>query len=290
MADTSTTPTPTKAIPISAPALDVPASLAAAAALPGSTALVATVALPVTAALPVTPALPVTRATPARSAVRSDTVSSDAFLNDAVPYATSYGRPGQWLRAQFEARVCRLGLMDSDPDAAPRDIRHLLSSAAAEENVAAVLASLGRSYTVWHDVVSDAAHPSRKLDHVVLGPTGLYALLSDDWGGSVRLSKGELRGPGLVRGEKPMRTLSRRARAFARDTGVRFSALMMVVPDEAVTAPLTVVRRGRNCPTLLVRRSWLPDVVRSKMSGLPVTPPDALDAAHAHLRETVHFV
>jgi molecular chaperone DnaJ len=255
MADTSTTPTPTKAIPIS-----------------GS-------------ALPLTPTLPVSLVAPSMVADRRTEVPPNA-----LPAAISYGRPGQWLRAQFEAHAGRLGVLDSDPDAAPRDIRHLLSSAAAEENVAAVLASLGRSYTVWHNVVSDAAHPSRKLDHIVLGPTGLYALLSDDWGTSVRLSKGELRGPGLVRGEKPIRTLSRRARAFARDTGVRFSALMMVVPDDAVTAPLTVVRRGRNCPTLLVRRSWLPDVVRSKMSGIAPTPPDALDEAHAHLRETVRFV
>jgi molecular chaperone DnaJ len=124
----------------------------------------------------------------------------------------------------------------------------------------------------------------------VLGPTGLYALRSDDWGGSVRLSKGELRGPGLARGEKPIRALSHRARSFARDTGVHFSALMMVVPDDAVTAPLTIVRRGRLCPTLLVRRSWVPQVVRSKMSGVAVSTPEALDDARNQLQGTVHFV
>jgi molecular chaperone DnaJ len=253
MADTSTTPTPTKAIPI------------------------VTSALPATSE---TPALPSGRRSETRSEVRVE----------PLPSAVSYGCPGSWLRTQFQTRAGRLGVLDSDPDAAPRHIRRLLSSAAAEENVAAVLASLGRSYTVWHDVVSDAAHPSRKLDHIVLGPTGLYALRSDDWGASVRLSKGELRGPGLSRGEKPIRTLSRRARAFARDTGVRFSALMMVVPDDAVTAPLTVVRRGRRCPTLLVRRSWLPDVVRSKMSGMAVVSPDELNDAHARLTQSVHFV
>ncbi len=65
---------------------------------------------------------------------------------------------------------------------------------------------------------------------------------------------------------------------------------MMVVPDDAVTAPMTVVRRGRLCPTLLVRRSWLPEVVRSKMSGMAITTPEALDDARTQLQESVRFV
>jgi molecular chaperone DnaJ len=249
MADISTTPTPTKAIPLPATA---PAANSGA---------------------------------PGIGAIRSARPASSS-----LPPALSYGRPGQWLRDQYDAHARRLGIAGTDRDAAPRDIRHLLSAAAAEESVAAVLASLGQEYTVWHNVATDVAHPDRKLDHVVLGPTGLYALRSDDWGASVRLTKGELRGNALGRGEKPIRSLSRRARLFARDTGIRFSALMMVVPDDAVTAPMTVVRRGRLCPTLLVRRSWLPEVVRSKMSGMAITSPEALDDARTQLQESVRFV
>jgi hypothetical protein len=259
MADTSASPTPTKAIPIVAPiaALLSPAAPAAAMASP---------------------------------AIASPTIASPAIAPLPITSALSFGRPGHWLRTQSDERARRLGMASIDPDAAPRVIRRLLNTATAAENVARTLETLGRSYTVWHDVTADTAHPDRKLDHIVLGPTGLYALRSHDWGAAVRLSKGELHGEGLGRGEKPIRALSRRARAFARDTGVRFSALMIVVPDDAVTAPLTVVRRGRMCPTLLVRRSWLPDVVKSRMSGVSLTAPDALADARIHLQETVHFV
>ncbi len=42
-------------------------------------------------------------------------------------------------------------------------------------------------YTVWHDVFADrdGRDPEQKLDHLVLGPSGLYALLSEDFGGPV---------------------------------------------------------------------------------------------------------
>ena len=42
---------------------------------------------------------------------------------------------------------------------APRDIRHVLADALAEEATARSLATLGIAYTVWHDIATDAAGP-----------------------------------------------------------------------------------------------------------------------------------
>ena len=85
---------------------------------------------------------------------------------------------------------------------APRDIRHVLADALAEEATARELGQLGIAFTLWHDVAT-SADPDDKVDHVVLGPSGLYSLLSEDWGGPVRVRKGELVGETLEHGEHP---------------------------------------------------------------------------------------
>jgi hypothetical protein len=152
MADTSTSPTPTKAIPIVTPVASLLTPIAS----------VPTVAPTATTPLATTPLA----------------VAPPATTPLAIASALSFGRPGHWLRTQSDDRARRLGMASIDPDAAPRVIRRLLNTATAAENVARTLETLGRSYTVWHDVTTNTAHPDRKLDHIVLGPTGLYALRS----------------------------------------------------------------------------------------------------------------
>ena len=81
-------------------------------------------------------------------------------------------------------------------------IRHTLADALAEESTARTLAALGIGYTVWHDVSTGA--PELKVDHVVLRPSGLFAMLSEDFGGPVRVRRGELIGDGV---DRPMHEL-----------------------------------------------------------------------------------
>ena len=161
---------------------------------------------------------------------------------------------------------------------APREVRHLLAAAVAEEDTARVLSTLGIGFTVWHDVRTDAAGPSAglvrgrddrgKLDHIVLGPTGLWAMLSEDWGEPVKTKRGELIGPALAPGERPVHELSVRARAFARAARVKFSALVVVVPDGA--SPEDVIDLGsvRGAQALLVQRPRLVDLVRTGLPGV----------------------
>src|SRR5690606_32915454 len=93
---------------------------------------------------------------------------------------------------------------------APRGIRRLLAEAIAEESTARAVSSLGIGYTIWNDVAtSSPAHGDTKIDHIVLGPAGLFAIRSQDWGSEVRVRRGELVGEGLAEGERPFRELSR---------------------------------------------------------------------------------
>ena len=167
---------------------------------------------------------------------------------DSRPLARSYGHPGGLTRELYLARMREWvgrGVEVPDPydpelvRRAPRDIRHILADALTEEATARALSTLGIAYTVWHDVATDAAGPGLppKLDHLVLGPTGLFAIQSEDWGGPVAMKRGELVGEALA-GERPFRALAARAKAIGRAARVKPTALVIVVPDEYAAEPL----------------------------------------------------
>jgi hypothetical protein len=172
---------------------------------------------------------------------------------------------------------------------APREIRHVLADALAEEATARSLSELGIAFTVWHDVATPQG-PEHKVDHVVLGPTGLFALLSEDWGGPVRIRKGELIGATLAPDEHPLRSLGERARSIGRAARVRFDALVIVVPDDATDAGLTLVGRMRGVPTALVQRSRLPELMRDGLPGTPAVGGSELFELRTRLQSTIRFV
>ncbi|HWH27093.1 MAG TPA: DnaJ domain-containing protein [Pseudolysinimonas sp.] len=217
---------------------------------------------------------------------------------DSRPTARSHGHPGGWYREQYlhELRewVGR-GVEVADPydpvllRGAPRNVRHLLAAAVAEEDTARELATLGIGFTVWHDVRTDA-RPSGsavdrhdpqggggKLDHIVLGPTGLWALLSEDWGEGVKTKRGEIIGAALAPGERPVHELGLRARAFSRLARVSFSALVVVVPDGASAEGVEVMGRTRGAPTLLVQRPRLIDLLRQGVPGVGIGGTDLFE-------------
>ncbi len=122
-------------------------------------------------------------------------------------------------------------------------------------------------YTVWHDVFADrdGRDPEQKLDHLVLGPSGLYALLSEDFGGRVGVRRGEITGPHVI--GSPVTELVSRARVIARAAGVRFSGAMVVLPDDAVLDAITELGKVRGTPVALVTRSALTTLLRRGITG-----------------------
>jgi hypothetical protein len=217
---------------------------------------------------------------------------------DTRPSARSYGHPGGWRRERYLALIREwVGRGPEIPNPydpllvrrAPREIRHVLADALAEEETARSLAALGIAFTVWHDVATPGG-PDEKIDHVVLGPSGLFALLSEDWCGPVKVKKGELIGEAIPAGEHPLHSLASRARSVSRAARVRFDAVVIVVPDEATDAGLTLIGRMRGVPTALVQSSRLAELMRNGLPGTPAIGGGELFEIRTRLQSTIRFV
>ena len=191
---------------------------------------------------------------------------------DTRPRARSYGHPGGWRRERYlqlmREWVGRGVALDDpyDPSlvrSAPRDIRRILADAIAEENTARTLAELGIGFTIWHDVATYSAEA--KIDHVALGPTGLFALLSEDFGGQVR------------------------AKALTRAMRVKFSSLVIVLPDDALDSPLVDLGRVRGAVAVAVRQSHLGALMRDGAPGTTTVGGNELFDVRTRLQNGIRF-
>jgi hypothetical protein len=192
---------------------------------------------------------------------------------DTRPSTRSYGHPGGWRRERYLDQLREWvgrGVTVDDPydpvlvRSAPREIRRTLADALAEEATARTLNTLGIGFTAWHDVATEDSE--RKIDHIVLGPTGLFAMLSEDFGGPVRVRRGELIGDALA-GEQPVHELAARARSLSRSLRVHFTALVIVLPDAAIEEPVTELGKVRGTPALAVQQSYLGMLLRQGLDG-----------------------
>lgn len=215
---------------------------------------------------------------------------------DTRPRARSFGQPGGWRRERYLDLMrewAGRGVELSDPydpalvRTAPRDIRRLLADALAEEATARAVAELGMGYTVWHDVAADVRAPDAKLDHVVLGPSGLYAILSEDAGGPVRTRRGEIIGEGVA--GTPVATLVLAARALGRAARVKFSGAVVVLPDDDVTVVIEELGRVKGLPVAVVARSALTTVLRRGLTGAREIGGNELFDVRTRLQQAVRF-
>ena len=207
--------------------------------------------------------------------------------------ARAYGHPGGFARERFLTLMrewAGRGAEPTDPydpalvRSAPRELRHLLAKALAEEATARAVSSLGIGYTIW----SGVATRHGTLDHAVLGPAGLFALTSEDWGGQVRLVRGELVGDGIAAEDAPVRALVRKARSLGRSSSVRFTATIVVVPDDDLNEPISYI--GKKHEGAVIRLSALPMVLRDGLgAGQRLSIEDVFDV-RTRLQQSVNFV
>lgn len=188
-----------------------------------------------------------------------------------------HGYPGRSYREQYLELLHEWVGIDVDiPDpydpklvrSTPREIRYPLASAIAEEDTGVVLAGLGIGFTVWNSVRTGPQGAAGKIDHIVLGPTGLWALQSEDWGASVAARGGDVVGLDIHPDERPMHQLAARARDFERQAKVRFSALAVIIPDDTSPEGVATVGTIRGVPTLLVQRPRLANLIRAREPGV----------------------
>jgi hypothetical protein len=216
---------------------------------------------------------------------------------DSRPKARSYGHPGGWRRERYLTLMREWaghGVELPDPydpalvRSAPLEIRRLLADALAEEATASIVSELGMGFTVWHDVVAgpDAAD---KLDHVILSPSGLYGVVSEDFAESARFRRGEIIGKN-VDGRAPVATLLARMRVIARAAKVRFGGAIVVLPDDDLDQAVTSLGKVRGVPVVVVRRSALAMVLRQGVPGARDIGGNELFDVRTRLQQTVRFV
>jgi curved DNA-binding protein CbpA len=214
---------------------------------------------------------------------------------DTRPKARAYGHPGGWRRERYLLLMrewAGRGAEIDDPydpalvTSAPRELRRILADALAEEATARILSDLGIGFTVWHDVATYSSED--KIDHVVLGPTGLFALLSEDYGGAVSSKRGELIGD-VLGGYQPAHELATRATALSREARVSFSALVIVLPDDALASPYLELGKRRGASVIAVRRSSLAPLLRDGPPGGPAVGGTELFELRTRLQQRVRF-
>ncbi|MFD5225958.1 J domain-containing protein [Microbacterium sp. NPDC058342] len=199
------------------------------------------------------------------------------------PRTRSYGQAGGWRRMRYRRMLTdHLGRSATDGEAydpavvrsAPWEVRRMLADALAEEATAAAIDDLGIGFTAWHGV---ACGQDAVLDHVVLGPAGLYGLVSEDFGDSVRFRQGEAIGS-TVGGSTPVADLVARVRSISRTARVRFAGAVLILPDEDLDEPAVVLGSVRGLPVVVVRRSALRPLLRGGIPGArPLGVTEAFD-------------
>ena len=216
---------------------------------------------------------------------------------DTRPRARSYGQPGGWRRERYLTLIrewAGIGAEVPDPydpalvRQAPRELRRLLADALAEEATARTVADLGMGFTVWHDVAT-GADPEDKLDHVVLSPSGLYGVMSEDFGGGVGFRRGEITGP-TVGVRAPVTALLGRMRVTARAAPGRGGGALGGGPADELVQAVTPMGTVRGIPVVVVRRSALAMVLRQGVPGVRAIGGNELFDVRTRLQQTVRFV
>lgn len=85
-----------------------------------------------------------------------------------------------------------------------RGVRRVTSffvGARGEERVAGVLATLPATYHVFHDFVASG----RPVDHVVVGPAGVFAIETKNWRGKVTVEDNDVLVDGVLADRAPLR-------------------------------------------------------------------------------------
>ncbi|WP_334151032.1 J domain-containing protein [Microbacterium sp.] len=220
-----------------------------------------------------------------------------AARTDTRPRARSYGHPGGWRRERYLVLIREWvgrGVEVPDPydpalvRAAPRELRRMLADALAEEHTARTVSALGMGFTVWHDVAA-GADADDKLDHVVLSPSGLYGVMSEDFGGVVGFRRGEITGPSLGT-RAPVTSALARMRAVAKAAKVKFGGAIIVLPDDDLAQAVTSLGTSRGVPVVVVRRSALTMVLRQGVPGAREIGGNELFDVRTRLQQTVRFV
>lgn len=116
------------------------------------------------------------------------------------------GRHPAWFALGFAAVVAATALLWRR---GLRRVESYFKGARGEERVAGVLAALPDAWHVFHDFAAGRHH----VDHVLVGPTGVYAVETKNWRGRVTVERGEVIVDGVLADRAPLAQAARQADA-----------------------------------------------------------------------------
>ncbi|GAB3260284.1 hypothetical protein GCM10027425_23350 [Alteromonas gracilis] len=143
----------------------------------------------------------------------------------------------------------------------PRRSMAFAHGAEGEERTAQTLAALGAGWTVWHDL----HWPGRSranIDHLVIGPGGVFVVDSKHWSGTVTVIADRVRQNGRVR-ETEVAAVGEASLAVAR---------LVPAYADSVLGVLCLVReepvRGRSRDVLMCSTATLVEMLESRPARL----------------------
>ncbi|MDR2323559.1 MAG: J domain-containing protein [Microbacterium sp.] len=135
---------------------------------------------------------------------------------------------------------------------------------------------------------SAAPAPPDTLDHIVLGPSGLYGLMSADFGEIARFRGGEIIGSGAGP-RAPITALVTQVRTVARAARVRFGGAILVLPDDDLAQATTPLGAIRGTTVVVARRSTLRTLLRSGVPGSRTIGGTELFDVRTRIQQSVRF-
>lgn len=87
-----------------------------------------------------------------------------------------------------------------------------------------------------------------------------------------------------------MHDLAARAKILSRQLRVKFTGLVIVLPDEALDEPLAVLGSIRGAATVAVRQSYLPALMRAGITGAQPIGGNELFDVRSRLTDGIRFV
>ncbi|MBT3194707.1 MAG: NERD domain-containing protein [Verrucomicrobia bacterium] len=99
-----------------------------------------------------------------------------------------------------------------------RRLQAFLKGAHGEELVARALARLPETFAVFHGIAADShcllSQGGGDLDHVVVGPAGLFVIETKNWSGDLHIENGELTADGEQPSRPPLEQVKRASSAL----------------------------------------------------------------------------
>lgn len=107
-----------------------------------------------------------------------------------------------------------------------RHVERFFKGARGEEKVAGILKDLPHEYHVFNDFLASGKH----VDHVVVGPAGVFAIETKFWFGRVTLEDGHILLDGQLPGRSPLAQVRKEARAVENQLAKSFDWKGVVTP------------------------------------------------------------